>query len=194
METRSIYGWPITNWAISIYYWPPQHTHNNPVVVLLSPPSFFFFPRFLPPPCNSHGHGWLRNFSASNRVTRQPSLFRGRRQGDACSREGGRAVVGSGRAKTSKGSQNFSARFSAIQPLDNTDSTWNQILSSLSFQSYPDRPLKVARKFSRTSCNPSFETWFRPIGGEFEGNDSRLLIVAKNPLKWYIYIYIAYVR
>ena len=111
----------------------------------------------------------------------QPSCFGGRRQGDACSREGGRAAVAGGGAKTSDGSPNFRARFST------SDSTWNQLLSSLCFQPYPDRSLKVVKKCPHTSCNPRFETWFRPIGGEFEDNDSRLLIVVKNPSKWYIY-------
>ena len=41
----------------------------------------------------------------------------------------------------------------------------------------------------------SFETWFWPVGGEFEGNNSKLLIVVKILRNYiYIYIYIAYIR
>ena len=61
-------------------------------------------------------------------------------------------------AKTSDDSLNFLTRFSAIQLLDRSDSTLNQLLSSLSFQPYTDRSLKVAKEFPRFSCNPIFET------------------------------------
>ena len=69
--------------------------------------------------------------------------------------------------------------FSAIYPLDRGDSTSYQIYLSSPSHPYPNRPLKVTKKFPVFRVIQTFGAQSRPNSGEFEANDSRLLIMAK---------------
>ena len=116
------------------------------------------------------------------------SWFRARRQVEAWSGEARCAAVPGCELKRPTATCVFPVRFLAIWPLECRNFTCNKLLLSSPFHPCLDRLLKVAQKIPYFSCNPSFETWFRPIGGEFEGNDSRLLIVEKKMIRFGIYI------
>ena len=62
-------------------------------------------------------------------------------------------------------------------------------LSQSFFQWYPFCWVEVVEKFLDICVIRNFKAYFRPIGGEFEGNETILWIMAKNPSIWYILIY-----
>ena len=136
----------------------------------------------------THDPSPFTHFLALESCRHHFTVTRGSWDVDAWSREAKRCKVDGGEEEDRLTVPSFLARFLVIQPLDHHHSTWNQLPSSSGFQPYTNRPLKVAKKIHHFSWNLSFETWFWPIGGEFEGNNSILLIVAKNPSIWYIYI------
>ena len=70
-------------------------------------------------------------------------------------------------------------------------SRWFHLLSTTHALIFPSIPRSTAKSYWKNFLffvqSKTFGARSRPNGGEFEGNDSRLLIVAKNSLKWYKY-------